>query len=147
MAAKGANSPFNICYVETPTSVTAADGTVTAGPNIKYYFQSSRMYGQTEVAKRTGITLIDADKWEGQEPLVKIEQLILSRKLVALIGEIDRGTNGIANARVLCARSKAADILSDDKTKNLDTLDYLNNKGVANGKFFNVRSGTRNRFT
>jgi hypothetical protein len=147
MAAKGANSPFNICYVETPTSITAADGTVTAGAKVKYYFQSSRMYGQTEVAKRTGITLVDADKWEGQEPLCKIEQLILSRKLVALTGEIDRGTAGIANARVLCARDKAADILSDDKARNLDGLQYLNNKGVANGQFFNVRSSTRNRFS
>jgi hypothetical protein len=147
MAVKGANNPFNICYVTSPSSTTAADGTVTAGSDVKYYFQSSRMYGQTEVAKRTGITLVDADKWEGQEPLVKIEQLILSRKLVALIGEIDRGTAGIANVRVLCARSKASDILSDVKAKNLDGLSYLNNKGVANGQFFSVRSGTRNRFS
>jgi hypothetical protein len=147
MAVKGANNPFNICYVTTPSSNTAADGTVTAGPDVKYYFQSSRMYEQKEVAKRTGITLVDADKWEGQEPLVKIEQLILSRKLVALIGEVDRGTKGIGNVRVLCARNKAADILGDDKAKNLDTLAYLDKKGNANGQFFSVRSGTRNRFS
>jgi hypothetical protein len=147
MAVKGANNPFNICYVKTKSSVTAADGTVTVGADINYYFQSSRMYAEPEVAKRTGITLVDADKWEGQEPLVKIEQLILSRKLVALTGEIDRGTEGIANVRVLCARDKASDILGDAAAKNLDGLSYLNNKGVAKGKFFSVRSSTRNRFT
>jgi hypothetical protein len=147
MAVKGANSPFNICYVSVASSVISNTGVVTPGPNVNYYFQSSRIYENTTVANRTGITYVDADKWEGEEPLVKIEQLILSKKLIRLIGEVDLGAKGIKPMSILCARQKAGDLLSDDKAKNLDGADALNNKGNSIGKFFSVRTGTRNRFS
>jgi hypothetical protein len=146
MAAKGAKSPFNICLVSVPTTKTDANGAVSAGDNKDYYFQSSRIYEEKEVGKRCGITLIDPDKWEGQEPLIKVEQLILSRKLVRATGEVDTG-KGVKPLSILVARTKIGDVMSDDKAKNLDGLNAKNNKGDSIGKFFNVRSSTRDRFS
>jgi hypothetical protein len=147
MAVKGANSPFNVCYATTPTSKVDAQGVVTAGNPVDYYFQSSSIYAQAEVATRTGIKLVAADKWEGEEPLVKIEQMILSRKLVRLIAEYESVKDGIKTVALLATKEKAGGLLSDDKTKNLDGLAVLDAKGVSKGVFFNVRTGTRNRFS
>jgi hypothetical protein len=146
MATKGLNSPFNICFATVKTSTISAAGVVTPGPDIQYYFQSSRMYQDATVATRTGITLVDGDKWQGEEPLIKIDQMILSRKLVRLVGEYT-ATNGTnKNVSFVAVRTKVGDLLSDDKTKNLTDLNYVNSKGTVVGKFFNVHTATRNKF-
>jgi hypothetical protein len=148
MAVKGANSPFNICSVKVPSTMTDANGAVSAGPDHTLYFRSSRIYAEPEVAKRTGVTYIDADKWEGQEPLITVEQMILSKKLIRLIGEVDLGASkGFKQVSLLAIPSKASLLLGDVKASNLDDLNCLNNKGTSIGKFFNVRTGTRDRFS
>jgi hypothetical protein len=147
MATKGLLNPFNICYANVPSTVIDAAGTVTAGPAKDYYFQSSRVYEDPTVAARTGIKLVPADNWEGEEPLIKVEQMVLSRKLVRLVAEYSTTTGANKTMSILVARSKVGDILSDDKTKNLDGLNVLNNKGTNIGKFFNVRTSTRNSFS
>lgn len=147
MAGKGAKSPFNICSVSVPTSKTSDAGVVTAGDPKDYFFQSSKIYSEKEVGKRAGIDFVNADKWEGQEPLVKIEQLILSGKLVRLTAEIDQGDKGIKSITMLCARTKVGDILSDDAAKNLDGLIARNNKDESIGKFYKVRTSARDRFS
>jgi hypothetical protein len=144
---KGAKSPFNICYLTTKGSKTSAAGVVTPGDDVNLYFQSSRIYSDVEVGKRCGITYVDPDKWEGQEPLIKIEQLILSGKLIRLTAEVDLGEAGIGNVSILTTKEKIAGILSDDKAKNLDGQKRINNKGETKGSFYKVRSATRNRFT
>jgi hypothetical protein len=146
MATKGANNPFNICYANVPGSAIDASGAVTAGAAQDYYFQSSRIYENKDVATRTGIKLVPADKWEGEEPLVKVEQMVLARKLVRLLGEYE-STKGNKTVSILVARSKVGDILSDDKTKNLDGLPVIGPKGTSLGTFYNVRTSTRNTFS
>ena len=147
MAAKGLNNPFNICYASTKTSTIGAGGVVTPGPVIQYYFQSSRIYSDATVAARTGVSYVDPDKWEGEEPLIKVEQMILSRKLIRLIGEYTATGGANKTISFVATRDKAGDLLSDDATKNLDNLNVTDSKGSVVGKFFNVRTGTRNRFS
>lgn len=146
MASKGAKSPFNVCYVSTPSSKTDKDGNVTAGPDQNYFFQTSRIYEEVEVGKRCGITYVDPDKWEGQEPLVTVAQLVLSGKLARLTGE-SSGDKGLKSVSFLAARNKVGDLLSDDKAKNLDGLNHENNKGETVGKFFKVRTATRDSYS
>lgn len=146
MAVKGANSPFNICSASVASSVISAAGVVTPGPTTTYYFRSSRIYGNKDVATRTGVTLIDADKWEGTEPLITVEQMILSSKLIRLVGEVDLGAKGFKSVSLLAVPTKASDLLGNDKGKNLDGLACLNNKGTSVGTFYNVRTATRDRF-
>jgi hypothetical protein len=147
MATKGLNNPFNICYASVPSTTIGAGGVVTAGPAKDYYFQSSRIYEDATVSTRTGIKLVSADNWEGEEPLIKVEQMVLSRKLVRLVGEYTLTGGANKTMSILVARSKVGDILSDDAAKNLDGLNVTSNKGTVIGKFFNVRTATRNSFS
>jgi hypothetical protein len=147
MATKGLKSPFNICFASVAGSKVDAAGVVTPTAPIDYYFQSSIIYKDAEVAKRTGVTFVDPDKWEGQEPLIKVEQMVLSRKLVRLVGEYSTTAGGNKTISFLAARSKVGDLLGDDKAKNLDDLNVLNSKGDKIGKFFAVRTATRNSFS
>jgi hypothetical protein len=147
MATKGLNNPFNICYANVPSSVIDANGTVTAGPAKDYYFQSSRIYEDATVSTRTGIKLVSADNWEGEEPLIKVEQMVLSRKLVRLVAEYTLTGGANRTMSILVARGKVGDILGDDATKNLDGLNVIDKKGTVVGKFFNVRTSTRNSFS
>jgi hypothetical protein len=146
MATKG-TGVFNICFTTAPGSKLDANGGVTAGPNQDYYFQSSAVYADATVAARTGVTLVNADNWEGEEPLVKVDQMILSRKLVRLKGEYLATNGGIKTVDILCTRAKVGDLLGDDKTKNLDGLDVLDKAGKSKGKFFAVRTATRSTFS
>jgi hypothetical protein len=134
-------------YPDVPTSKIDDAGVVTAGTPQDYYFQSSRIYENKDVSTRTGIKLVPADKWEGEEPLVKVEQMVLSRKLVRLLGEYTSSSQGNKTISILVARSKVGDILSDDKTKNLDGLAVIGPKGTSLGTFYNVRTSTRNTFS
>jgi hypothetical protein len=147
MATKGLNNPFNICFATVAGTKITADGTVSSGANVDYYFQSSRIYQDATVGTRTGVTYVDADKWEGEEPLVKVEQMILARKLVRLVGEYTATGGKNKTIHFLAARSKVGDLLSDDNTKNLDGLNVFDNKGNNVGKFYNVRTATRNSFS
>jgi hypothetical protein len=147
MATKGLKNPFNVCYANVPSTVIDAAGTVTAGAAKDYYFQSSRIYEDATVAARTGIKLVPADNWEGEEPLIKVEQMVLSRKLVRLVAEYTVTDKGNKTMSILVARSKVGDILSDDKTKNLDGLNVIDKAGTTVGKFYNVRTATRNSFS
>lgn len=147
MATKGANNPFNVCYANVPTTVIDASGNVTAGAAKDYYFQSSRIYENKTVSDRTGIKLVPADNWEGEEPLIKVEQMVLSRKLVRLVGEYTTSNSGNKTMSILVARSKVGDILSDDKAKNLDGAAVIGPKGTSLGTFYNVRTSTRNTFS
>ena len=81
---------LSICKVSEPQF--AADGTVIPG-NKDYYFLSSYAYTDTGVAKATGVTVIDPDKWLGQEPLIKLDQMILSGKLERIYVDVDPGSN------------------------------------------------------
>ena len=147
MATKGLNNPFNICFANVAGSTIDESGKVSPGPVQPYYFQSSRIYADKTVATRTGITYVDADKWEGEEPLVKVEQMVLSRKLVRLVGEYTATAGANKTINFLAARSKVGDLLGDDATKNLDGLDVIGSKGTSVGKFFAVRTATRNSFS
>jgi hypothetical protein len=146
MAKKG-TGVFNICFVTAPGSKLDASGNVTASANQDYYFQSSAVYAEPTVAQRTGVQLVNPDNWEGEEPLVKVEQMILSRKLVRLKGEYLHTTKGLKTVDLLCVRTKVGDILGDDKAKNLDNLNVLDKTGKSVGKFFAVRTATRATFS
>jgi len=147
MAVKGLNNPFNVCYATTKTSKIDDKGNVTPGPDIQYYFQSSHIYSDAEVSKRTGVTYVDPDKWQGEEPLVKVEQMILSRKLVRLIGEYTATAGINKTISFLATREKAGLLLGDDKATNLNDQNVVDKAGKNIGKFFSVRTGTRNRFS
>lgn len=148
MAVKGAKNPFNICYATVKTSKIDGAGVVTPGPDIQYYFQSSIIYKDAEVAKRTGIVYVDPDKWQGEEPLIKVEQMILSRKLVRLVGEYTDLSGGNRTVSFLATRSLVGGLLSDDDKVNLNKLNVIGGaKNEKVGTFFGVRTATRNSFS
>ncbi len=146
MATKG-TGVFNVCYASVPGSTISAAGVVSAAAAQDYYFQSSPIYADDQVAARTGIKLVNADTWQGEEPLVKVDQMILSRKLIRLVGEYIATGGKVKTVQLLCARGKVADLLGDDKSKNLTDLPVLNKAGTSLGKFFNVRTSTRATFS
>jgi hypothetical protein len=146
MANKKVGSAFNICKATVPTSTTDANGAVSAGPDREYYFLSSTIYADKEVAKRTGITLIDPTTWEGNEPLIKIDQMLISGKLVRLKGEYTDKIGNNKTVDLLVVRQKVGDIMSDTKSKNLDSQKVLGKAGADKGTFFGVRDSTRTTF-
>jgi hypothetical protein len=137
---------FNVCKATSTGSVISDAGVVTAGIAQDYYFQSSPIYANSDVATRTGIKLISADNWQGEEPLIKVDQMILSNKLVRLVGEYTATTGGIKTVALLCVREKVGDLLSNDPAKNLTGKPVLNRAGTSRGVFFNVRTATRSTF-
>jgi hypothetical protein len=138
---------FNVCYATTTSSLISDAGVVTAGPTKDYYFQSSPVYANSDVATRTGIKLVSADNWQGEEPLIKIDQMIISNKLIRLVGEYTATNGGIKSVALLCVREKVGDLLSSDPAKNLTGKPVLNKAGTSRGTFFNVRTATRSTFS
>lgn len=102
---------------------------VAGGSGAKeYYFQGSSVYADSTVATETGISVVKT--FENDEPLCTIEQLILSKKIMHLVCEIEATVNGKKvrkTARIYAARSKAPALLGGNTLK---------------GKAFTVKSGT-----
>ncbi len=147
MANKKVGSAFNICKATVPTSTTDANGAVSSGPDREYYFFSSTVYADKEVAKRTGISLVDPTTWEGNEPLIKVEQMLISGKLVRLKGEYATKDGVNKTVDLLVTRQKVGDVMSDVNSRNLDGQKVIGKAGVEKGTFFGVRDSTRATFS
>jgi hypothetical protein len=94
----------------------------------EYYFQGGSVYEDATVATETGISVVK--DFENDEPLCTIEQLVLSKKIMHLVCELETTVNGKKvrkTANIYTSRSKAAAVLGGN---------------TLNGKPFKVKSGT-----
>jgi hypothetical protein len=117
---------LEILKVTVPGSGTGASATAAKD----YYFQGGSVYKDAAVATATGISIVP--NFENDEPLCSIEQLVLSKKIMHLVAEIETST--VVNGKkvrktgtLYVARTKAADVLGGNS---------------LNGKPFTVKSGT-----
>jgi hypothetical protein len=139
---------LGICYVKQTRYKTDANGaSVADGDNI-YYFQSSSVYSEAAVATATGVTYINPDTWEGKEPLIKVEQMILSGKLERIYVEVDPGGDkATKKLAMFCTPDKLISVR--DKTAGLIGKTIKTTRGGTAktlGKVFNVRSKTTDRY-
>jgi hypothetical protein len=112
-----------------------------------YYFQGGTVYKDTAIAGATGIAVV-AD-FENDEPLCSIEQLVLSKKIMRFVVELENTVNGKKvrkTASIYCARDKAAALLSGNTLNGKDFK--VTQKGVEKniGKIQDVRTATRDSF-
>jgi hypothetical protein len=117
-------------------------GKITEGGK-EYYFQTSSIYKLAAISTATGITYIAPDVFNGDEPLIQIEQLIRSGKLVRLTALVANPVDGKNNktAQILATSALAdpARLLLVGKT--LQTV----KKGITKviGKIIKIRGKTR----
>lgn len=126
-----------------------ASGNAGTARDQDYFFQGSGIYKDAEFAKRTGITHITADQWEGNEPLIPVSQLIQSGKAERVYITYKSGT-GSKRASLLVAASKRADIYSGDNAKQLQDLTWKILKAgnfSDKGKILQVGGKTTANFT
>jgi hypothetical protein len=108
-----------------------------------YYFQTSSIYKATAITTATGISYIAPEAFSGNEPLIQIEQLIRSNKLVRLTALVANPVDGKKNktSQLLCAE----DLVSSARTalvgKTLQTVRKGTTKVI--GKILRVRGKTR----
>jgi hypothetical protein len=139
---------LGICFVKETRYKVGTDGkSVADGDNI-YYFQSSSVYSEAAVTTATGVNYINPDTWEGKEPLIKVEQMILSGKLERIYVEVDPGGDkATKKLSMFCIPSKM--ITVRDATGGLIGKDIKTTRGGVSktlGKVFNVRSKTTDRY-
>jgi hypothetical protein len=120
-------------------------GKVTEGTK-EYNFQTSSIYKSAPIAAATGITYIAPESFAGNEPLVKIEQMIRSGKLIRLNALVQNPKDGAANKtiEILCRPDLAAAARTDLVGKTLQ----LTKNGVTTtlGKILRIRGKTRDKF-
>jgi hypothetical protein len=136
---------LGICHVVQPKF--KADGSPD-GTN-EYYFQSSTIYHDVKVAAATGISYIDPDNWTGQEPLIKVEELIRTNKIERRYAELENPTAGKPNKVIglLITPDKAITVKA--KGPGLIDLDLSTVRGGVTtnlGKCFGIRNKTRDVF-
>lgn len=115
-----------------------------SAPAKDYYFQASTVYKNGDIATATGITAVN--DFENDEPLITIEQLILSKKIVRLVAELKNGTRR-KTATILASRAKAASLLTDNSL-NGKAFTVVGAGGASKtiGTIADIRSATRDKF-
>jgi hypothetical protein len=120
----------------------------TAGGQAQtYHFQGSSVYLNTAIATATGIAAV-AD-FENDEPLIKTEQLIVSKKLIRLIAECETTVNGKKVRKghaILVSRDKAASLLGGNTLNGKDFVIKVNGANKSLGIIKDVRTPTRDSF-
>jgi hypothetical protein len=111
-----------------------------------FVFQTSSIYKVAAIASATGITYIGPDSYDGLEPLVKVEQLIRSGKLVRLNALCANPIEGRRNKNieVLCATDLSVPARAALVGKTLQVT--KNGITRALGKVIRVRAKARDRF-
>jgi hypothetical protein len=139
---------LGICFVKETRFKTDANGASSADGDNIYYFQSSSVYSEAAVAKATGVTYINPDTWEGKEPLIKVEQMILAGKLERIYVEVDPGGDkATKKLAMFCTPDKVISVKTGaDKLigKTIKTTRGGNSKTL--GTVFNIRSKTTDRY-
>ncbi len=114
--------------------------------NDTFVFQTSSIYKAAPIAAATGITYIAPDAYDGLEPLVKVEQLVRSGKLVRLNALCANPVEGRRNKNieVLCD----AELALAARTALVGKTLQVSKNGVTRslGKVIRVRGRTRDRF-
>jgi hypothetical protein len=117
-------------------------GKITEGGK-EYYFQTSSIYKLAAISTATGITYIAPDVFNGDEPLIQIEQLIRSGKLVRLTALVANPVDGKKNktSQILATSALADPARLTLVGKTLQT----SKKGVTKviGKIIKIRGKTR----
>jgi hypothetical protein len=147
-----ATSILGIGEVKVPRFKVAADGTTTADGDNIYYFQTSKIYKNPAVATACGITFINIEDWEGAEPLVKVEQLILTNKLNRYYAQCYSTNTAGEEVRkvvsIFCTPAKTATIIgTKGKLQDLELKRVVKGVEVSLGKVFDVRQKTRDTFS
>jgi hypothetical protein len=147
-----ATSILGIGEVRVPRfKVDNTGATVADGDNL-YYFQTSKIYKDKTVADACGITFIAIEDWEGAEPLIKVEQLILTNKLnryyAQCLGTNSAGEDVRKVVSIFCTPAKTATIIGTKGTlQGKDLKRIVKGKDVSLGKVFDVRQKTRDSFS
>jgi hypothetical protein len=115
-----------------------------------YYFQGGYVYKDSAVAAATGISVVA--NFENDEPLIKIEQMILSKKIMRLKCEVE-GTQTTAGGTkkrkvydIYVARDKAAAILGGNSLNGKSFKVKTGNTENVLGTIKDVRTSTRDSF-
>lgn len=113
----------------------------------EYIFQTSSIYKTAAIAVATGIVSIANDAYDGVDPLVKLEQLLRSGKLVRLSALVANPIDGKKNktAQILCRADLAITARSALVGKVLQTT--RNGQTYAIGKIIKIRGRTRDRYS
>jgi hypothetical protein len=117
-------------------------GKITEGGK-EYYFQTSSIYKLAAISTATGITYIAPDVFNGDEPLIQIEQLIRSGKLVRLTALVANPVDGKKNktAQILATSALADPARLSLVGKTLQTVKNSTTKVI--GKILKIRGKTR----
>ena len=121
-------------------------GKLTDGTR-EYVFQTSSIYKSAPIAAATGVQYIEPDAYDGLSPLVKIEQMVRSGKLVRLNALCANPVDGRRNKNieVLCDAGLAIAARTALVGKTLSIT--KNGNTIALGKVIRVRGKTRDRFS
>lgn len=115
-----------------------------------YYFQGGYVYKDSAVAAATGISVVP--NFENDEPLVKIEQMILAKKIMHLKCEVEGTTTTTGGKKVrktydiYVARDKAAAILGGNSLNGKQFKVLTGTTEKVLGTIKDVRTSTRDSF-
>jgi hypothetical protein len=146
---QASTSLLAICSVTVTSAGPAVAGAPGAGTTATYYFQSSSLYKEAGFTAATGVKYINPDEWTGTEPLISVEQLILSGKLERVYAEL---TNPVANKpNKVIPFFVTPDKLVSVKTSATGVINKVFKKTrggvtVTLGTCFGVRGKTSNRY-
>jgi hypothetical protein len=131
--------------------VDATGNAVADGKNI-YYFQTSKVYADTKVQTATGITFIAIEDWKGDEPLIKLEQLILTNKLERYYAQClatnSKGEEIRKIVQLWCTPDKAATLKgTKGSLKDVELKRTVKGVSVSLGKVFDVRQRAKDSYS
>jgi hypothetical protein len=126
---------------------TAGSGSGATTNTQTYYFQGSTVYKQADIATATGIKAVD--DFENDEPLIKIEQLLLSKKLMRLVAECETTVNGKKVRKgneIYVSRAKAAALLGGNTLNGKNFTIKVNGADKNLGIIKDIRTSSRDSF-
>jgi hypothetical protein len=112
----------------------------------EYNFQTSSIYKTKVISEATGIIYTAAESFPGNEPLIKIEQMIRSGKLLRLNALVENPKDGGVNKNIeiLCTPALAPAARTALVGKTLEITKGGNK--ITLGKILRIRGKTRDVF-
>lgn len=148
-ATQASTSLLAICSVTETTAASGTGADAIPGGTTTYYFQSSSLYKEAGFTAATGVKYINPDQWTRAEPLVSVEQMILSGKLERVYAELTDPDTKKPNKVI--SFFVTPDKLVSVKTSTTGVVNKVFKKTrggvtVTLGTCFGVRGKTSNRY-